>query len=264
MATYVHYQPSIISSFESTLCFGLPDPTTLLIVEVFLKYKRLIFLRNRRGELVDSYETNSDSYVYACFNSPRLSSDDLRAQIRLRVPGLSDSLCTQLSQQIFEYAVANENGGANIVTAFVEIKEPQLQPTDDDDQGQDYTGVRVDFDDYNEDGVVTYIENDDEDDEDDDDESSKAPRGLSWDEINGLKQESFKSGTAADEESLMCSICLEEFSTGVKITPLPCSHTFHHNCIASWLHKQASWPLCRFDISQECSSPSLNVVLAQL
>nr|GMC69989.1 probable E3 ubiquitin-protein ligase RHY1A [Ipomoea batatas] len=223
------------------LCFGVADPRTVVIIEVVLKYKRWIFLSNRRGQLVDFYETNSDSY--ACFDSPGLSYSDLRAQIRLWMPGMSPSLCTHLSQRIFVYVqqVAfanadhhiNENGGANKVTAFVEIEELEVQPDyDEDDDDED--------------------DDDDEEDDDDVDDESKPPRSLSWDEINGLKQETFKNGTAVEEGSLMCSICLEDFSAGVKITPLPCSHTFHHNCIASWLLKQASCPLCRFDISQEC------------
>nr|GMC76360.1 probable E3 ubiquitin-protein ligase RHY1A [Ipomoea batatas] len=130
------------------LCFGVADPRTVVIIEVVLKYKRWIFLRNRRGQLVDFYEINSDSY--ACFDSPRLSYPDLRAQIRLWIPGMSPSLCTHLSQRIFVYAqqVAsanaghrlNENGGASKVTVFAEIMEPELQPTDNE-QVQEYAGI---------------------------------------------------------------------------------------------------------------------------
>nr|GMC69990.1 probable E3 ubiquitin-protein ligase RHY1A [Ipomoea batatas] len=265
MESHVNFRPSIRSSFESSLCFGLGGPRTVVIIEVALKYKRWIFFRNRRGQVVDFYEINSHSY--ACFDSPGLSYSDLRARIRLWMPGMSRSLRNQLSHRIFVYAqqVAlanarhrlNENGGANKVTAFVEIEEPQLQPSDND-QGQDFTGLRVDLEDH--DGIILYFPNNFIDDDggivlyfSNNEESSKPPWGLSWDEINGLKQERFKNGTATEEESLMCSICLEEFSTGVKITPLPCSHTFHHNCIASWLQKHASCPLCRFDITQQCS-----------
>nr|GLL22475.1 uncharacterized protein LOC109187344 [Ipomoea trifida] len=260
MATRVHFRPSIRSSFESRVCFGVADPRKVVIIEVVLKYKEKIFLRNRRGYLVDFYDINSD--FNACFDFPELSYCELRAQIGMWLPGLSPSLSTQLSQRIFVYAqqvaVAanarhrlNDNGGANKITAFVEIEEPQLQPTDDD-QVQDYSGVRADLDDDDDGGTVVlsfgnnfidgyYAANNDE-------SSSNPPRGLSWDEINGLKQERFKNGSAAE----MCSICLEEFSAGVKIMPLSCSHTFHHNCIASWLQKQACCPVCRFDITQQC------------
>nr|GMC76361.1 probable E3 ubiquitin-protein ligase RHY1A [Ipomoea batatas] len=263
MESHVNFRPSIRSSFESSLCFGLGGPRTVVIIEVTLKYKRWIFFRNRLGQVVDFYEINSDSY--ACFDSPGLSYSDLRARIRLWMPGMSRSLRNQLSHRIFVYAqqVAlanarhrlNENGGANKVTAFVEIEEPQLQSSEND-QGQDFTGLRVDLDD-DDDGIILYFPNNFIDhyyDDDDEEESSKPPRGLSVDEINGLKQGRFKKDntTVAEEKSLMCSICLEEFSEGVKIMPLSCSHTFHHNCIASWLQKQASCPLCRFDVTQQC------------
>nr|GME02816.1 probable E3 ubiquitin-protein ligase RHY1A [Ipomoea batatas] len=249
MATCVHFRPSIRSSFESRLCSGLSDPRTVVTIEVVLKYKRRIFLRNRRGYLIDFYDINSD--FNACFDFPKLSICELKAKIGQWMPGLSPSLCTQLSHRIFVYAqqvafanarhrrLNDNNGGANKVMAFVEIEEPELKLTDND-RVQDYTGgVWADL--HDDGGIVLYFSNNEE--------SSKPPRGLSWDEINGLKQERFKNGTAAE----MCSICLEEFSTGVKITPLPCSHTFHHNCIASWLQKHASCPLCRFNITQQCS-----------
>ncbi|XP_019193078.1 PREDICTED: uncharacterized protein LOC109187344 [Ipomoea nil] len=251
MATHVHYRPSMRISFKSTLCFGVADPTTVVIIEVVLKYNRWIFLRNLQGQVVDFYETSSDSY--ACFHSPRLSYRDLRDQIRQWLPGLSPYLCTQLSLRIcvvYAQRVAHRfngdnGGGAYKVTAFVEINEPELHSTLDY-QVPDYTGVRANFDD-DDDGVVLYFGNDDDN---DDEEELKVPRGLSLEEINGLKQERFKS--SGEEESVMCSICLEEFSAGVNITPLPCSHTFHHNCIASWLQQQGSCPFCRFDITQEC------------
>ncbi|CAI9777261.1 unnamed protein product [Fraxinus pennsylvanica] len=46
-----------------------------------------------------------------------------------------------------------------------------------------------------------------------------------------------------------CSICLNEFSQGSEVTCMPCSHSFHCNCIDKWLRKNHTCPLCRFEMT---------------
>ena len=41
-----------------------------------------------------------------------------------------------------------------------------------------------------------------------------------------------------------CSICLEEYCN---IVTNNCKHYFHKECLQSWLKKQLSCPLCRFN-----------------
>jgi hypothetical protein len=41
-----------------------------------------------------------------------------------------------------------------------------------------------------------------------------------------------------------CSICLGEFETGEHLRRLPCQHSFHSDCIASWLGVKHTCPLC--------------------
>ena len=44
-----------------------------------------------------------------------------------------------------------------------------------------------------------------------------------------------------------CVICLEEYSTGVTLCGLPCSHVFHHSCILTWLKRDHHFcPVCRW------------------
>ncbi|KAF6165943.1 hypothetical protein GIB67_012840 [Kingdonia uniflora] len=43
-----------------------------------------------------------------------------------------------------------------------------------------------------------------------------------------------------------CVVCLEEFSPGMDVTRMPCSHMFHGRCIVDWLHQKNECPLCRF------------------
>nr|GLL41624.1 hypothetical protein DM860_011449 [Ipomoea trifida] len=68
--------------------------------------------------------------------------------------------------------------------------------------------------------------------------------GMSQQEISMLKTERLSDDEEEDGEC--CSICLEGFMRGMVITKLPhCSHRFHNACIAQWLHKNPTCPICR-------------------
>ena len=45
-----------------------------------------------------------------------------------------------------------------------------------------------------------------------------------------------------------CSVCLEDFVIGDKLTILPCYHNFHSSCVKEWLRHSHNCPLCRTDI----------------
>ena len=47
-----------------------------------------------------------------------------------------------------------------------------------------------------------------------------------------------------------CSVCLEHFVIGDKVTILPCYHNFHEHCIRGWLHGHQTCPLCRTHIME--------------
>jgi hypothetical protein len=44
-----------------------------------------------------------------------------------------------------------------------------------------------------------------------------------------------------------CSICLEDYEDGMEVvvTPCPGRHEFHYRCIANWLRRSNTCPLCR-------------------
>nr|GMD60072.1 NEP1-interacting protein-like 2 [Ipomoea batatas] len=68
--------------------------------------------------------------------------------------------------------------------------------------------------------------------------------GMSQQEISMLKTEPLSDDDEEDGEC--CSICLEGFMRGMVITKMPpCSHRFHNACIAQWLHKNPTCPICR-------------------
>nr|GMD39809.1 E3 ubiquitin-protein ligase RNF181 [Ipomoea batatas] len=51
-----------------------------------------------------------------------------------------------------------------------------------------------------------------------------------------------------------CVICLEELTAGRDVAVMPCGHhSFHDDCLSSWLQRSPSCPLCRRKISD---SPS--------
>ncbi|KAJ0979622.1 hypothetical protein J5N97_015096 [Dioscorea zingiberensis] len=50
---------------------------------------------------------------------------------------------------------------------------------------------------------------------------------------------------ATSEKKLDCSICLDELVVGMEVERCPCGHRFHGDCIARWLQRKDSCPLCR-------------------
>ena len=50
------------------------------------------------------------------------------------------------------------------------------------------------------------------------------------------------SATTAEE----CSICLEKFSFEKVVVTMPCSHSYHKDCIVRWLETSHTCPLCRY------------------
>ncbi|WCJ19601.1 RING/U-box superfamily protein [Euphorbia peplus] len=51
------------------------------------------------------------------------------------------------------------------------------------------------------------------------------------------------------EDSINCTICLEEVLAGSEATRVPCLHVFHSPCIVNWLQKCRACPLCRNEIN---------------
>lgn len=45
-----------------------------------------------------------------------------------------------------------------------------------------------------------------------------------------------------------CSICCENIEIGSMAVRIPCSHLYHANCIATWLSKFNTCPICRFTL----------------
>lgn len=55
----------------------------------------------------------------------------------------------------------------------------------------------------------------------------------------------------ADVAGEPCAVCMEKMGLSCRIQTLECGskHTFHHECIESWLNESSTCPLCREDLS---------------
>ncbi|XP_020180577.1 E3 ubiquitin-protein ligase Os06g0535400-like [Aegilops tauschii subsp. strangulata] len=57
-------------------------------------------------------------------------------------------------------------------------------------------------------------------------------------------------GGASGAAEKVCAICLGELAAGEKCSEVPaCRHVFHRRCIALWLEKKSTCPLCRETIA---------------
>lgn len=62
--------------------------------------------------------------------------------------------------------------------------------------------------------------------------------------INELTQRDL---TFENQLTLECAICLDNYTPGVNIVSLPCSHNYHQNCISTWLYSgKHDCPICRW------------------
>lgn len=48
------------------------------------------------------------------------------------------------------------------------------------------------------------------------------------------------------EESLQCTVCLDDFEIGTEAKEMPCKHKFHGDCLLPWLELHSSCPVCRY------------------
>lgn len=53
------------------------------------------------------------------------------------------------------------------------------------------------------------------------------------------------SQSTPEEEEVSCTICFAEIQHGDRIGALPCEHTFHVDCLKSWLTRRNVCPLCQ-------------------
>lgn len=81
-------------------------------------------------------------------------------------------------------------------------------------------------------------------------------RGASPQMISKLDRFKYSSGQQLRQDT--CVICLQEFESDEDLNQLPCSHSFHAQCVSTWLLRNKSCPLCQHNIDQPFSFPKPN------
>ncbi|XP_022746858.1 E3 ubiquitin-protein ligase SIRP1-like [Durio zibethinus] len=65
--------------------------------------------------------------------------------------------------------------------------------------------------------------------------------------------------TVTVEDSVQCSVCLEDIEIGSEAKEMPCKHKFHARCISPWLELHSSCPVCRYQLPSDDSKIEANV-----
>ncbi|XP_065624673.1 uncharacterized protein LOC136065437 [Quercus suber] len=84
-----------------------------------------------------------------------------------------------------------------------------------------------------------------EDSDDDDDEEGVRP--ASEESKMGLEVVKIEKGMVGLAGEV-CAVCLDEFCVESEARKMPCSHTYHQNCIFKWLGKSNMCPMCRYRV----------------
>ena len=66
--------------------------------------------------------------------------------------------------------------------------------------------------------------------------------------IHCLEESQINDETFIQNEKNKCSICLEDYKLGDKISYLPCFHLYHYKCIKKWLKCSTKCPLCKKEV----------------
>ncbi|XP_020229307.1 RING-H2 finger protein ATL52 [Cajanus cajan] len=73
------------------------------------------------------------------------------------------------------------------------------------------------------------------------------PQGLDHSLIESITVRKYSKGGGAHARD--CSVCLSDFQEEERVRVLPrCNHAFHLPCIDTWLHSNATCPLCRSSV----------------
>lgn len=65
---------------------------------------------------------------------------------------------------------------------------------------------------------------------------------------NPNKTRSFQVSRFRSDETVSCTICMENLKKKEKVKTLPCMHIFHPGCIDEWLLRSNQCPICKFQI----------------
>lgn len=73
-------------------------------------------------------------------------------------------------------------------------------------------------------------------------------RGADAALINRLPVSSVENPELLPEDCRACAVCLSNYEKGDERKLLPCLHGFHKDCIDTWLSRNATCPVCKFEL----------------
>eukprot|EP00173_Palmaria_palmata_P004852 Plantae.Rhodophyta-Palmaria_palmata.ctg7496.p1 GENE.Plantae.Rhodophyta-Palmaria_palmata.ctg7496~~Plantae.Rhodophyta-Palmaria_palmata.ctg7496.p1 ORF type:complete len:179 (+),score=2.74 Plantae.Rhodophyta-Palmaria_palmata.ctg7496:110-646(+) len=76
--------------------------------------------------------------------------------------------------------------------------------------------------------------------------SAFVSRGASKERIAAIPTKKYDEADASGRDC-KCAVCLGEFDVGEQVRNLPCTHTFHNECVDPWLAKRKTCPICKKD-----------------
>ena len=97
---------------------------------------------------------------------------------------------------------------------------------------------------YDDAGWLDYMDDEDYDEEEEEGDE-EAVRPASEESIMGLEVVRIEE-RSVDLAGEACAVCLNEFSIGSEARRMPCSHTYHQDCIVQWLGRSNMCPMCRY------------------
>ncbi|KAJ6805667.1 RING-H2 finger protein ATL56-like [Iris pallida] len=89
----------------------------------------------------------------------------------------------------------------------------------------------------------------------DSDPGNAGSNGLSPDDLEKLPCYDYAVKDSKEDSSVECAVCLETFRDSQRCRLLPaCKHSFHVECVDSWLLKASICPLCRTICAEQSGS----------
>jgi len=90
------------------------------------------------------------------------------------------------------------------------------------------------------------------------------PKVIGQRRINNVAEETISeeveielASDISGESMCPCSVCLSALEEGEEARSLPCGHTFHRECIDSWLQKSKQCPVCRQVVTAAPIAPTV-------
>ena len=74
--------------------------------------------------------------------------------------------------------------------------------------------------------------------------------GFSEDQMKQFPEHVFHQQNGLNPDQCKCTICMSDFEENEKVKVLDCMHSYHSECIDTWLKKNTTCPVCKKDMRE--------------